>query len=118
MPKRLKKKRGLRYRLSKGEAPRLSPAELLLEHVSDVDLARSRTHGTRIAAVLGGAREMKDLGRHFGADLTEAEMRYLVRHEWARSAQDILWRRTRLGLALPASAVNDLQDAVDRKSVV
>ena len=50
MPKRPKKKRGLRYRLSKGEAPRLSPAELLLEHVSDVDLARSRTHGTRIQA--------------------------------------------------------------------
>lgn len=50
MPKRPKKKRGLRYRLSKGEAPRLSPAELLLEHVSDVDLARSRSHGTRIAA--------------------------------------------------------------------
>ena len=72
----------------------------------------AQAHGTRIAAVLGGAREMKDLGRHFGADLTEAEMRYLVRHEWARSAQDILWRRTRLGLALSASAVNDLQDAV------
>jgi len=39
-------------------------------------------------------------------------VRYLVQHEWARSAEDILWRRTRLGLEVPGSAVNDLQDAV------
>jgi hypothetical protein len=50
MAKRPKKKRKLSYRFSRGETPRLSPAELLLEHVSDIDLARSRSHGTRIAA--------------------------------------------------------------------
>lgn len=50
MAKRPKKKRKLNYRFSRGEAPRLNPAELLLEHVSDLDLARSRSHGTRIAA--------------------------------------------------------------------
>jgi glycerol-3-phosphate dehydrogenase len=72
----------------------------------------AQAYGTRIAAVLGGAQSMKDLGRDFGAGLTEAEMRYLVGHEWARSAADILWRRTQLGLCLPASAVHDLQDAV------
>jgi len=69
-------------------------------------------YGTRLARVLGDARALEDLGAGFGADLTEAEVRYLVRHEWARSAQDILWRRTRLGLTLPASAVDHLQDAV------
>lgn len=72
----------------------------------------AHAHGTRLALLLGDARCMADLGRDFGAGLTEAEVRYLVRHEWARSAEDILWRRTRLGLALPASAVDNLQDAV------
>ena len=40
------------------------------------------------------------LGRHFGADLYEAEVRYLMAHEWAMNAEDILWRRTKLGLSL------------------
>ena len=57
-------------------------------------------------------RRWKNSGRQYGADLTQAEVRYLVEVEWARSAEDILWRRTRLGLRFPASAVNDLQDAV------
>jgi len=72
----------------------------------------AHAHGTRLALLLGNARQPEDLGRDFGAGLTEAEVRHLVRHEWARSADDILWRRTRLGLALPGSAVHDLQDAV------
>jgi glycerol-3-phosphate dehydrogenase len=72
----------------------------------------ARTYGTRMGMVLGDARQLQDLGRDFGAGLTAAEVQYLVANEWARSAEDILWRRTRLGLALPASAVHDLQDAV------
>ena len=44
--------------------------------------------------------------------LTLSEVKYLVETEWARSAQDILWRRSRLGLTLPASAVQHLQEAV------
>jgi glycerol-3-phosphate dehydrogenase len=64
-----------------------------------------RTYGSRAAAVLGPARTLGDLGRHFGADLHETEIRYLVREEWARCADDILWRRTKRGLALsPAEA--------------
>jgi glycerol-3-phosphate dehydrogenase len=69
-------------------------------------------YGTRMARILAGARAFEDLGRHFGATLTLAEVRYLVEQEWARSAEDILWRRTRLALRLPDSAVHDLQDAV------
>jgi len=72
----------------------------------------ARQYGTRMARILGAAREFAQLGRHFGATLTQAEVRYLVEQEWARDAGDILWRRTRLGLVLPASAVHDLQDAV------
>ena len=40
------------------------------------------------------------LGQHFGADLYEAEISYLIDHEWAMTAQDILWRRTKRGLHL------------------
>ncbi len=69
-------------------------------------------YGTRMERLLGAAQRPQELGRDFGAGLSEAEVRYLVQQEWARSAQDILWRRTRLGLSMPASAVDDLQDAV------
>ena len=47
---------------------------------------------------------MADLGEDFGAGLTAAEVDYLVRREWARSAGDILWRRSKLGLHVPAGA--------------
>jgi glycerol-3-phosphate dehydrogenase len=72
----------------------------------------ARLYGTRMARILGGAQCMQDLGTNFGGDLTLAEVRYLVTTEWARSAEDILWRRTRLGMATTDSAVHQLQDAV------
>jgi glycerol-3-phosphate dehydrogenase len=72
----------------------------------------ARAYGTRMARVLGTAQHMDELGHDFGAGLTEAEVRYLVQSEWARSAEDILWRRSRMGLRLNPSAVNDLQNAV------
>ena len=56
-----------------------------------------RAYGTRIATLLAGAAE---LGRNFGADLREAEVRYLIAHEFAQSADDIVWRRSKLGLRL------------------
>ena len=55
-------------------------------------------YGTRAWVFLAKAKTMQDLGRHFGATLTEAEVRYLIEHEWARSAEDVLWRRSKLGL--------------------
>ena len=58
----------------------------------------SRAYGTRLAELLGSAMSVRDLGRDFGCGLTEAEIRYLQRHEFARMAEDILWRRTKLGL--------------------
>jgi len=57
-------------------------------------------HGTRANAVLGDARRVEDLGEAFGANLTEREIRYLQREEWARNADDILWRRTKCGLPM------------------
>jgi glycerol-3-phosphate dehydrogenase len=55
-------------------------------------------YGTRIERVIGAARTPDDLGIRFGADLTATEVRYLMRHEWAETADDILWRRSKLGL--------------------
>ena len=50
-----------------------------------------------------------DLGEHFGAGLYAAEVAYLVEHEWARTAEDILWRRTRKGLGVSAHGVERLR---------
>ena len=57
-----------------------------------------RRHGNRATKVLGEAKKLDDLGRYFGAGLTERETEYLRAEEWAQSAEDILWRRTKCGL--------------------
>jgi len=57
-------------------------------------------YGTRVADVLGEARDRADLGPSFGPQLTAAEVRYLMTKEWARFADDIVWRRTKLGLTM------------------
>lgn len=64
-----------------------------------------RTYGTDARAILGAASSAADLGQDFGATLTEAEVRWLVEHEYARESADILWRRTKLGLLLDAQQV-------------
>jgi glycerol-3-phosphate dehydrogenase len=67
-------------------------------------LRLARAYGTRIDELLGDARSMADLGEDFGGGLTGAEVDYLARREWARSAEDILWRRSKLGLHVPPGA--------------
>jgi glycerol-3-phosphate dehydrogenase len=57
-------------------------------------------YGSRLYQVLGDAREKADLGLSFGSDLTEAEVRHLTTREWARFPDDILWRRSKLGLTI------------------
>ena len=61
-----------------------------------------RGYGTEAAAMLAGARTAADLGERFGWDLTEREVRWLMEREWAVTAEDVLWRRTKLGLRLDA----------------
>jgi glycerol-3-phosphate dehydrogenase len=68
------------------------------------------TYGTRARNILAGARTQADLGISFGATLTQAEVRYLMAQEWAQTADDVLWRRTKLGLALS----NGEAEALDR----
>lgn len=69
----------------------------------------SRAYGTRLRDLVGDAESLRDLGRHFGAGLYEAEVRYLVGREFARTAEDILWRRTKLGLRLRGAEVKALE---------
>ncbi|MEP6998268.1 MAG: glycerol-3-phosphate dehydrogenase [Betaproteobacteria bacterium] len=68
----------------------------------DLLSALTRRHGTRISRVLADARAPADLGAHFGDTLYAAEIDYLVAHEWAVEADDVLWRRTKCGLHLSA----------------
>lgn len=69
-----------------------------------------RTYGTEARALLGGARAAADLGRDFGATLTEAELGWLVAHEFAQTAEDVLWRRTKLGLHMTPQEARAVED--------
>ena len=59
--------------------------------------------------IVGDARSYADLGTRFGADLTAAEVRYLMKKEWAQDADDVLWRRSKLGLVFNAMERHVLQ---------
>lgn len=58
----------------------------------------ARAYGARVAVVLAGARALSDLGAEIGPGLYEAELLYLQREEWAHNSDDVLWRRSKLGL--------------------
>ena len=72
----------------------------------------SRAYGTRLQHLLDGAESLAALGRDFGAGLYEKEVRYLIDKEFARTADDILWRRTKLGLALSPAEQQALREFV------
>ena len=64
--------------------------------------------------MLGDAIANEDLGRHFGAGLTQREVDYLRREEWAQSADDILWRRTKCGLHMQPAEREALAEHIGR----
>ncbi|WP_294136886.1 glycerol-3-phosphate dehydrogenase [Sphingobium sp.] len=68
----------------------------------------AQAYGSRIGIVMGDARTFDDLGADFGAGLRAREVDYLCRQEWARGADDILWRRTKLGYYLKPAQVEQL----------
>jgi len=70
----------------------------------------SRAYGTRIDRVLKGANAVGDLGTSFGGGLYEQEVAYLMEQEWAKSVEDILWRRSKLGLHLAPNERGALED--------
>src|SRR5579871_3145031 len=68
----------------------------------------AHAYGTRAMRILGMAKSMDDLGQVFGASLTEAEVKYLVAEEWAHTTEDIVWRRSKLGLRMTQQEIAGL----------
>lgn len=69
-----------------------------------------RRYGTKAFVLLGAAQKVEDLGRYFGSDLYECEVLWLIREEWARHADDVLWRRTKKGLYLTREQAARLEE--------
>ncbi|WP_430475924.1 glycerol-3-phosphate dehydrogenase [Thalassospira lucentensis] len=81
-----------------------------------------RAYGTRIEDVIGTASKVADLGTCYGHDLYEAELRYLIDQEWVRGIDDVIWRRSKLGLRLDGDQIAVLkarleQEKTDRNAV-
>ncbi len=72
-------------------------------------------YGTRVEQVLGASDRAEALGECFGGDLTASEVRYLMGKEWALTAEDVLWRRSKLGLRFSAAQTAALQTFMQRK---
>ncbi|NYB17299.1 MAG: glycerol-3-phosphate dehydrogenase, partial [Acinetobacter baumannii] len=69
----------------------------------------AHAYGTRVWNMLKERNAIEQLGQHFGHDLFECEVRYLCEYEWAHTAEDILWRRSKLGLAFNEKQVKVLE---------
>jgi glycerol-3-phosphate dehydrogenase len=69
----------------------------------------AHAYGTRLERLIGRAHALDALGEHFGGGLTAAEVEYLRAHEWATTAEDVLWRRSKLGLHVPAGTAKRLE---------
>ena len=79
--------------------------------LSASDVVRiGRAYGTRAVDWLGDAKSWDDLGRAFGSGLSEAEVNYLREKDWALTADDILWRRSKLGLHMSEAEVAALKE--------
>ncbi len=76
----------------------------------------SRAYGTRIDHVIGKATSFEGLGAQVVRNLHEREIEYLEREEWALGAEDILWRRSKLGLHLPATATDTLNEWLNARA--
>ncbi|HEY1609647.1 MAG TPA: glycerol-3-phosphate dehydrogenase C-terminal domain-containing protein, partial [Paraburkholderia sp.] len=73
----------------------------------------ARAYGTRARRIVGRAQSLAELGRQFAPDLYEAELRYLRDVEWATRAEDVLWRRTKLGLHVEPGTLEWVTAALD-----
>lgn len=73
-----------------------------------------RAYGVEASVLLNGAQSAADLGIDFGETLTEAEVRWLMAHEFAKAAADIVWRRTKLGLRMGSAQIAALDEYMAR----
>ena len=76
----------------------------------------ARNYGTRMGEIIGHSKSLDDLGEDLGGGIREAEMDYLSKAEWARGADDVLWRRSKLGLQVPEGTADRLQRWLDAHS--
>ena len=76
-----------------------------------------QAYGTCVFMVLGEAASAADLGQHYGAGLYEAEIRYLCETEFAKTSEDILWRRSKLGLKMNAQEIQSVDDRMCQKAI-
>jgi len=79
----------------------------------DVLYDYARNYGTRIHTLIDQSKSMADLGQHFSGPLYQSEIDYLVKHEWARSSEDILWRRSKKGLHTENGTAEKVQAYLD-----
>jgi glycerol-3-phosphate dehydrogenase len=80
---------------------------------ADVARRYARAYGTRALKLLGTAKTRAELGREFAPGLFEQELRYLRDTEWARSAEDVLWRRSKIGLHLEPGTTEHVAKEID-----
>ena len=86
--------------------------------LSDDTVARYvRTYGTKSFNMLGDAKSTSDLGQNFGTNLTEAEVVYLMKEEWAEEVADVIWRRSKLGLRMSEGEINALDQWMKARKV-
>ena len=78
----------------------------------------ARAYGTRIHLLLAGSHKIADMGQQIASGLFAAEVGYWTQHEWARNAADMLWRRSKLGLHLPAGSAAVLDTWLASKSAL
>jgi glycerol-3-phosphate dehydrogenase len=74
-----------------------------------------KAYGTEAFELLGDARDQEDLGQNFGATLTAKEVMWQIKKEYARCAEDVVWRRTKLGLRLTAKEIKFLDLWIGRE---
>lgn len=75
-----------------------------------------RSYGTNASVILENCSEIKDLGQDFGAGLFEKEVQYLIDNEWAKAADDIVWRRSKLGIRMTEEQIVALDKWISEKS--
>lgn len=91
--------------LKQGEGCDWLPADVLARY--------QRSYGSRMAMIIGAAERLDDLGYHFGDGVYEAELDYLQKYEWARSAEDVIWRRSKLGLWISTDTLDAIEGYFD-----
>lgn len=83
----------------------------------DILFDYARNYGTRIHTLLAKTTCMSDLGQHFNGPLYQVEVDYLLKYEWAQTAEDILWRRSKKGLHTESGTETALQSYIDSKNL-